>query len=53
MSSAGLSLILGAGERTLAVGQDPEDDVEHPEGEGDNGGVSVEDREEDTDRDES
>ena len=39
---AGLCLILGAREGTLAVGEDPEDNVEHPESEGDNGGVSVE-----------
>ena len=45
-------LIVGARKRTLAVGEDPEDNVEHPEGEGDDGGVPVEYGEEDTDRDE-
>ena len=53
LDCAGLCLILGAREGTLAVGEDPEDNVEHPESEGDDGGVSVEDREENTDRDET
>ena len=42
-------LIVGARKWTLAVGEDPEDNVEHPECEGDDGGVSVEYREENTD----
>ena len=45
--------VLGAGERALAVRQDPEHDVEHPEGEGDDGGVPVQQREEETDCDQS
>ena len=46
-------LIVGARKRTLTVGEDPEDNVEHPECEGDDGGVSVEYREENTDWDEA
>ena len=41
--------VLGAGERALAVRQDPEHDVEHPERERDDGRISVEQREENTD----
>ena len=44
---------MGARKWTLAVGEDPEDNVEHPECEGDDGGVSVEYREENTDWDEA